>query len=118
MDLSPTHDNGNQDLHLTCNRLLPPSDEQVSSRYDCVTSNRKEGDAMHASMKSVDKLCPKEESCDDSSMPQYLSRAAEDISQAIKLEAEEDYSGVLPPQTIVSGRHFFGKFVLICPQSM
>ena len=49
---------------------------------------------MHARMKSVEKLCPKEESCDDSSMPQYLSRAAEDISQAIKLEAEEDYSGI------------------------
>ena len=117
MDLSPTHDNGNEDLHLTCNRLLPPSDEQVSSRYDCVTTNRKEGDAMHARMKSVDKLCPKEESCDDSSMPQYLSRAAEDISQAIKLEAEEDYSGIAAADNCFWSP-FFGKFVLICPQSM
>ena len=72
---------------------------------------------MHASMKSVDKLCSKEESSDDSSMPQYLSRAAEDISQAIKLEAEEDYSGIATADNYFWSP-FFGKFVLNCPQSM
>ena len=62
-----------------------------------MNSNREEGgDAVDASLTSVDKLCPKGESSEDSTcMPQYLSRAAEDISQALKLEAEEDYSGIV-----------------------
>ena len=61
-----------------------------------MNSNREEGgDAVDASLTSVDKLYPKGESSEDSTMPQYLSRAAEDISQALKLEAEEDYSGIV-----------------------